>query len=103
VLAGAQTVSTDAMAQAIATALNRKGSVHHVPLWPFALAATIFEATFPPLGLQPPLHRRRLDFFRKTFTLSTAKAERLLGFRAEVSFVDGARRTADWYRARGDL
>jgi nucleoside-diphosphate-sugar epimerase len=56
-----------------------------------------------PLGLKPPLHRRRLDFFRKSFRFSTAKAERLLGFRATTSFTEGARRTADWYRANGFL
>lgn len=31
--------------------------------------------------------------------LSTAKAERLLGWRAQVSFEEGLKRTIDWYRA----
>jgi nucleoside-diphosphate-sugar epimerase len=61
------------------------------------------EQTLGPLGLKPPLHRRRLDFFRKSFRFSTAAAEQLLDFRAETSFTDGARRTAQWYRARGLL
>jgi dihydroflavonol-4-reductase len=56
-----------------------------------------------PLGLKPPLHRRRLDFFKKSFRFSTAKAEKLLEFRATTNFIEGASRTADWYRANGFL
>ncbi|HVW68170.1 MAG TPA: NAD(P)-dependent oxidoreductase [Steroidobacteraceae bacterium] len=98
VLAGAQSVTTDEMAAAIAAAVNQPGAIRHVPLWPFAIAAVAMEKTFSPLGLRPPLHRRRLDFFRKSFRFSTAAADRLLGFRAEIPFAEGARRTAQWYR-----
>jgi dihydroflavonol-4-reductase len=55
------------------------------------------------LGIQPPLHRRRLDFFRKSFVFSTAKAQRLLGFAAAVPFAWGTVDTANWYRAQGYL
>lgn len=98
ILAGAQIVTTDEMATAIAAAVNRTRPVRHVPLWPFAVAAVVLEKTFSPLGLKPPLHRRRLDFFRKSFRFSTEAAQRLLGFRAETPFAEGARRTAQWYR-----
>ncbi|MGE0456192.1 MAG: GDP-L-fucose synthase family protein [Vicinamibacteria bacterium] len=33
-------------------------------------------------------------------SLDTARAERLFGFRAQVGFEEGLRRTIDWYRAR---
>ena len=32
-------------------------------------------------------------------SLDVSKAERLFGFRAQVSFQDGLRRTIDWYKA----
>ena len=54
-------------------------------------------------GIQPPLHRRRLDFFRKTFVFSTDKAQSLLGFVPKVNFAEGARETAAWYRDHGYL
>jgi nucleoside-diphosphate-sugar epimerase len=57
----------------------------------------------PPLGLKPPLYRRRLDFFRKSFRFSTERATRVLDFHPQVPFTDGARRTADWYRSTGLL
>jgi nucleoside-diphosphate-sugar epimerase len=63
----------------------------------------MFESTFRPLGLKPPWHRRRLDFFRKSFSFSTSEAERLLGFRAATGFATGAVRTAQWYRDQGML
>ena len=103
VLAGSERVTTNAMVSAISAALGSRRHVFHAPMWPFVAAAYVFEATMSPLGLKPPLHRRRLDFFRKSFRFSTAKAERLLGFRAETNFMEGARRSAEWYRANAYL
>jgi nucleoside-diphosphate-sugar epimerase len=101
VLAGSEQITTKAMVAAVSTALGSNKRVIRVPMWPFMMAATVFESTFSPLGLKPPLHRRRLDFFRKSFRFSTARAQQLLAFRAQVSFQEGARRTAEWYRANG--
>ena len=103
VLAGAERVTTNAMVAAIADALGSRRRIWHAPLWPFVIAAHVCVATFSPLGLKPPLHPRRLDFFRKSFRFSTSAAERLLGVRPDVSFAEGANRTALWYRSRGML
>jgi nucleoside-diphosphate-sugar epimerase len=103
VLAGSERVTTDAMVSAIAAAVGQSRRMFHAPMLPFMAAAYVMEKTMIPLGLKPPLHRRRLDFFRKSFRFSTAKAERLLSFRATTNFMEGARRTADWYRAHGYL
>jgi nucleoside-diphosphate-sugar epimerase len=72
-------------------------------MWPFLTAAFFFERTLTPLGIQPPLHRRRLDFFRKSFVFSTRKAQQLLGFGPTLSFAAGAAETAKWYRQQGYL
>ncbi len=103
ILAGAERLTTDAMVTAISVALGKPARTRHVPLWPFDVAAAVFETCLPPLGLKPPIHRRRLDFFRKSFRFSTERAARLLNFHAEVPFADGARRTASWYTAAGLL
>ena len=55
------------------------------------------ERILPPFGIQPPLHRRRLDFFRKSFVFSTAKARSVLGFTPNIPFSAGAVETAQWY------
>jgi nucleoside-diphosphate-sugar epimerase len=103
VLAGAERLTTNAMVAAIGAAVGNPRRVPHAPLWPFIVLAYAMERTLGPLGVKPPLHRRRLDFFRKSFRFSTAAAERLLGFRAETPFAEGAGRTAQWYRSRGLL
>jgi nucleoside-diphosphate-sugar epimerase len=100
---GNEVMTTRDMVAAIAVALGKPPPRLRVPLWPVIAAAVAFEATFKPLGIQPPLHRRRLDFFRKSFVFSTRKAETLLGFVPQISFADGARETAVWYRAQGHL
>jgi dihydroflavonol-4-reductase len=103
VMAGHEAMTTRQMAARVAQALERPAPKLAVPLWPFLAAAVVLEKTLTPLGIQPPLHRRRLDFFRKSFLFSTAKAERLLGFVPEIPFEKGAAETAEWYRREGYL
>lgn len=101
VLAGQEVMTTRDMVQGIAEALVKPPPRLRVPLWPFILAAIVLETTLKPLGIQPPLHRRRLDFFRKSFLFSNRKAERVLGFVPAIGFAEGARDTAQWYAAKG--
>jgi dihydroflavonol-4-reductase len=103
ILAGQEVMTTNEMVQQVAAALNRKPPRLQLPLWPFIAAAGVMETTLPPFRIQPPLHSRRLDFFRKSFVFSTDKARDVLGFQPEVDFRRGASDTAQWYRARGYL
>lgn len=103
VLAGQEVMTTRDMVAAIAGALGRRPPRLKLPLWPFMAAAVACEKTLKPLGMQPPLHRRRLDFFRKSFVFSTDKAKELLSFTPSTRFADGAAQTAAWYRAHGHL
>ncbi len=103
ILAGSERLTTDAMVASISAALGKSPRSRHVPLWPFDVAAHICETVLPPLGLEPPLHRRRLDFFRKSFSFSAERARRLLNFRPQVLFAEGAQRTAQWYQTAGLL
>ncbi len=103
VIAGSEAITTNEMVQMIAVALNRRPPRLHAPMGPFTALARVLELTLPPLGIQPPLHRRRLDFFTKSFVFSTSKAQSLLGFQPEIDFATGAADTVRWYRARGYL
>ena len=103
IMAGREVMTTNEMVERIANALDRKPPRAQLPLWPFLAAASVLEATLQPLRIHPPLHRRRLDFFRKSFVFSTVKAQRLLGFTPEIDFQSGAADTARWYRSRGLL
>jgi hypothetical protein len=55
------------------------------------------------LAIRPPLHMRRLDFFRKSFWFQTLKARRLLGFDASIPFEAGVRDALAWYADAGYL
>jgi dihydroflavonol-4-reductase len=103
VLAGEELMTTREMVRTIAESLGRKRPQLRVPMWPFVGAAAVLETACRPLGIQPPLHRRRLDFFRKSFVLSADRAKRQLGFRPSIGFAEGAREAAAWYRSKGWL
>ena len=57
------------------------------------LAGLATEKAFGVLRREPPFSRRSLAFFMNDNAFSTAAAERELGFRPEVGFEEGLRRT----------
>jgi len=103
VLAGKETLTTDEMVRTIAAQLGTQIPRWRAPLPLLQAAATVLETCLQPLGIQPPLHRRRLDFFRKSFVMSSEKACKLLGFAPQWHFRDGVRATAQWYTEMGYL
>jgi dihydroflavonol-4-reductase len=72
-----------------------------LPARPLQLAGSLCEKLCVPLGIEPPIHRRRVDFYTKSRAFSIEKAKRLLGYLPEVTLSDGIRRTLDWYVANG--
>ena len=67
------------------------------------LAARGCELLCAPLGVQPPLHRRRLSFFKHNRAFSTKRAQQTLGFTPAVDLTEGFKRTVNWYRDQGML
>lgn len=101
VLAGREVLTTNDMVAAVSKALSTPLRSFRSPLWPFLLLAVIMEKTLSPLGIQPPLHRRRLDFFRKSFYFSCKKPSQLLSFEPRIDFAKGTAETAQWYKENG--
>ena len=99
VLSGPEPISSRQMIETIASTLGRPGIRISLPIWPLLVLAWLCEATLRPLGLQPPLHRRRLGFFTKNQTIDSSKARRLLGFTGRTGFAEGVRQSAAWYMA----
>ena len=98
---GAERLTTEQMCREIAAALDTTLPKLRVPMFPMLLASVVLEKTLRPLKIQPPLHTRRLDFFRKNLAFSDAKLGSVLGFKPAVTFARGARETARWYREQG--
>lgn len=103
VLAGEEILTTNDMVDIIAETTEVKKLGFRAPMWPFYILAVIMEKTLRPLGIQPPLHRRRLDFFKKTLYFSPDKSAGLLGFKPVTDFRKGAALTAEWYQKQGML
>lgn len=74
-----------------------------IPARPIQWAGDLVEAICVPLGLEPPLHRRRVDFWTKSRAFTIEKARRLLGYDPKVDLDEGMKRTAASYREAGWL
>jgi nucleoside-diphosphate-sugar epimerase len=103
ILAGPEVTTLNALARIIADEAGVPPPRLHLPVWPFWIAGAACEALCAPLGIEPPLYRRRVDFFTKSrsFDISRARAE--LGYTPQVGLRDGVRRTLAWYRNAGWL
>lgn len=75
----------------------------HLPYAPLWMASTVCEALSRPLGIEPPLFRRRAEWFRQTRAFTIDKARRELGFEPGVPLAEGLERTAAWYTEHGYL
>lgn len=99
--AGPDVVETRAMVEAITNVLNPGKSIVRLPVLPFVWLAALLENLFRPLGIQPPLHRRRMDFFRKSFRFAPNKARAVLNFAPMTTFEQGITKTIKWYQEAG--
>lgn len=104
-IAGRRSISLNELVSLIARILDvpDPSRRRHIPVAPVMAAAAVCEAICRPLRIQPPLYRRRVDFFTHHRSFDVSKAERVLGFRAEVPVEEGLRRLAEWYRSEGLL
>jgi nucleoside-diphosphate-sugar epimerase len=75
----------------------------HLPVWPFWMAGALCEVVCAPFGVEPPIYRRRVDFYTKSraFDISRARAE--IGYAPQVGLREGIARTLEWYRQHGWL
>ncbi len=101
ILAGGEVTRLNELVRRIAAAAGVRPPSLHLPVWPVWAAGAACEAVCVPLGIEPPLYRRRVDFFTKSraFDISRARAE--LGFAPQVGLDEGIGRTLDWYRTQG--
>ncbi|MEW6570091.1 MAG: NAD-dependent epimerase/dehydratase family protein [Nitrospirota bacterium] len=101
ILAGKEPLTTNEMVALIAEQLGKDIPKIRIPFYPLVIVATIIERVLRPIGIQPPIHRRRMDFFKKSFTFSQEKALKILGFVPKVDFKHGVLETARWYKDMG--
>ncbi len=72
-----------------------------LPLAPMLALAAVVEDLCTVLHLDPPIYRRRMDFFWSDSAFDTSRARRVLGWAPEVPLAEGIRRTFEDYRRTG--
>ncbi|MCC6987821.1 MAG: hypothetical protein IT181_02410, partial [Acidobacteria bacterium] len=75
----------------------------HLPVWPVWTAGLLCELVCVPLRIEPPLYRRRVDFYTKSRAFDITRAKTELGYAPAVDLRTGIQRTIAWYRSQGWL
>jgi len=75
--------------------------IRHYPFMPLYVISAVVETLFKPLPWDPPLFRRRADWFRQNRAFKIDKARRDLGYAPAVDLDTGLTRTYEWYRDNG--
>ena len=103
ILAGPQYVTLNELCHNVARATRVQLKRANWPYRPVLMAARACEAVCRGLAIEPPLHRRRVEFFVKNRAFNTGKAKRELGFAPMTELDVGLRRTTQWYQQHGWL
>jgi nucleoside-diphosphate-sugar epimerase len=102
-LCGPRYVSQNDLAALVARHTGGRVLPFRIPARPVQWAGDLVEALCVPLRIEPPIHRRRVDFWTKSRAFTIEKARRLLGYAPKVDLDEGIRRTAASYREAGWL
>jgi dihydroflavonol-4-reductase len=103
ILAGGEVTTLEELIALVAGAAGVAPPRLRLPVWPFWVAGAVCETVCLPLGVEPPIYRRRVDFFTKSRAFDIARARRELGYAPQVSLREGIARTLSWYRTAGWL
>jgi len=96
-------ISIEDMSKVIAKKLGLKVRTVRLPIQPFYWASDICSVICPPLGIQPPIYRRRVDFYTKDRQFTNQKIKETLNYKFIYDNDKGLEETAFWYRDQGLL
>ena len=97
ILTGHDAVKLNDLVADISKAVDRKPPRFHIPFKLVYYAGLLCEVTLKPLGIPPPLYRRRVGFFKMNKVFDISKARDVLGFAPDTNLNTGIRKTVDWY------
>lgn len=103
ILAGERALTMQELFNEVADAVHVDRPGFRIPAKPVQILGTCVELVCKPFGIEPPIYRRRVDFFTKNRSFDCQKAKRMLGYKPERSFTEEVRCIADWYEAEGWL
>lgn len=103
IIGGARYYRLQEFVERVAQAVGARPPWIRLPWAPMYAAATLIEKMGLVFGFQPPLHRRRLKFFKHDRAFSIEHARDVLGYEPKVPLDEGLARTAAAYREAGML
>ena len=103
ILGGDKYLTLNELIGLIARVLGVSLSRIYFPVFPVEALSMLCEKVCIPLRIEPPLHRRRVDFFTKSRAFDISKAKKELGYKPGFDLETGLRLTAEWYREKGLL
>ena len=103
ILAGGDVTTLNALVGMTAEIAGVPAPRLHLPVWPVWIAGAACEAGCAPFGIEPPLFRRRVDFFTKSRAFDITRARTEIGYAPRITLREGITQTLDWYRREGWL
>ena len=103
IIAGPRACTLRELLSEITRATGSKRYGVRLPLAPMLLLAGIVEDACAALKVDPPIYRRRMDFFHSDSEFDTSRARRVLDWEPKIDLREGIRRTLDDYRKSGAL
>jgi nucleoside-diphosphate-sugar epimerase len=92
----------DLVAEVQAATGSRRYGIR-LPLAPMLGIAAVVEDVSRVIGVEPPIYRRRMDFFWSDSEFDTSHARQGLDWAPRVELPEGIRRTLEDYRRAGAL
>jgi len=102
-IASAEPLTLDELARLVADETGVSIPSLRIPVAPVMAAAWLCETICRPLGISPPLFRRRVGFFTHDRAFDYSKARDRLGYESRWSNQEGVAATVSWYREAGWL
>ncbi|HEY7634320.1 MAG TPA: NAD(P)-dependent oxidoreductase [Gemmatimonadales bacterium] len=101
IVAGPSVCTLRELIEQVRQATGSKRYGFRLPLKPMLLASGVVEDLCRVLQIDPPIYRRRMDFFWSDSAFDTSRARRVLDWVPKVDLPEGVRLTLEAYRAAG--
>lgn len=103
IFAGRSAKTMNELYAAVAKAAGVQVLPFKIPATPLQIAGGIMEVLCKPFGIEPPLYRRRVDFYTKHRSFDISKAQNELGYQPANDFETETRNIYEWYKSKNWL